>query len=164
MVAAVVLTLALFVTACGGTDDTVPSPALPRGTVTRVVDGDTLIVRLDGRDERVRLIGIDTPESVKPNSPVECFGLEASAFLADLLPAGTEVRLERDLEARDPFDRLLAYVYRTSDDLFVNLEILRQGYGQPLTIPPNVAFSDRLVRASREAREAGRGLWAACDG
>lgn len=130
----------------------------------RVIDGDTLVIRLDGRDERVRLIGIDTPESVRPDSPVECFGKEASEFLAGLVPAGTGVRLERDVEARDVYDRLLAYVYRASDELFVNLAIVEEGYGRPLTIPPNVAYTDRFVRASRDARDAGRGLWAACRG
>ena len=76
-----------------------------------------------GRDERVRLIGIDTPETVDPRKPVQCFGKEASDHTKALLPAGTAVRLERDAEARDRYDRLLAYVYRASDGLFVNLEL-----------------------------------------
>lgn len=132
--------------------------------VVRVVDGDTIEVDVDGRDERVRLIGIDTPESVKPESPVECFGPEASKYTESLLPEGTAIRLERDVEARDPFDRLLAYVYRVDDGLFVNLEIVRQGYAQPLTIPPNVAHADDFVDAARSAEADDVGLWAACTG
>ena len=83
-------------------------------TVTDVVDGDTIDVAIGGRDERVRLIGIDTPETKKPDSPIECFGPEASAFTSDLLPAGTEVRIERDIVGRDDYGRLLGYVHRTS--------------------------------------------------
>jgi micrococcal nuclease len=143
-------------------------PSTPDGanaTVVRVVDGDTLVVDVDGAgDERVRLIGVDTPESVKPDSPVECFGHEASAFTASLLPEGTRVRLERDVEARDDYGRLLAYVHRAGDGLFVNLELVEQGYAQPLTIPPNVAYAERFVTAAREAEAADRGLWSACAG
>jgi micrococcal nuclease len=139
------------------------APATPGGAVVeRVVDGDTLIVKIDGQRERVRLIGIDTPESVKPRSPVECFGKEAAQHMAALLPEGTAVRLERDVEARDRFERLLAYVYRQRDGLFVNLELVRAGYAQPATFPPNVAHADKFVVAAREAREEGRGLWSAC--
>lgn len=161
---ALVAFVAVAVALAGCQADAEPRPELPFGTVVRVVDGDTMVIRLDGRDERVRLIGIDTPESVRPNSPVECYGKEASAFLEALTPAGSQVRLERDVEARDVYDRLLAYVYRADDDLFVNLEIVTQGFGQPLTIPPNVAHTERFVQASRDARDAGRGLWSACRG
>jgi micrococcal nuclease len=132
--------------------------------VVRVVDGDTIVVSSEGEEERVRLIGIDTPESVKPGTPVECFGKEASAHLADLLPEGTQVRLERDVEARDRYERLLAYVYRSSDDLFVNKAMVDDGYAQPVTYPPNVAHTDELVAAGRKAREDDLGLWSACGG
>ncbi|MDQ1439447.1 MAG: micrococcal nuclease [Acidimicrobiaceae bacterium] len=142
-----------------------PGTATPgMATVTGVVDGDTLHVRLAGRSERVRLIGIDTPESVKPRTPVECFAKEASARTHALLPAGTTVRLVRDVEARDRYGRLLAYVYRPSDGLFVNLALARDGYAAPLTIPPNVAHSGEFAAASGQARLARRGLWAACGG
>ena len=127
-----------------------------------MVDGDTLVVRFRGDDERVRLVGVDTPESVDPRRPVECLGKEAAAHLQELLPKGTRVRLERDVEPRDRFDRLLAYVYRVDDDLFVNLALVEAGFAQPLTIPPNVAYADRFSAAARQAREAGRGLWSAC--
>ena len=141
-----------------------PGGVLANGEVVRVVDGDTIVVDFDGDEERVRLIGIDTPESVKPDSPVECFGKEASAYTASLLPDGSPVRVERDVEARDDFGRLLGYVFRADDGVFVNLEIVEQGYAQPLTIPPNVAHADEFVDAARAAEAADRGLWAACGG
>jgi len=131
-------------------------------TVERVVDGDTIIVRASGRRERVRLIGIDTPESVKPNTPVQCFAVEASNRTKVLLPAGTPVRLVGDVEARDRYKRLLPYVYRARDDLFVNLALAREGYAVPYTFPPNVAHTSEFVAAAAEAREAHRGLWSAC--
>jgi micrococcal nuclease len=146
--------------ACGRAAGTALPPDV--GVVTRVVDGDTLHVRLAGRDEPVRLIGIDTPESVKPGSPVECFGKEAARRLRALLPEGTEVRLERDVEARDRYGRLLAYVFRRRDDLFVNQALAADGFAEVATFPPNVAYVDRFVSAVADARGAGRGLWSAC--
>lgn len=133
--------------------------AADEAVVRRVVDGDTLVV---GDDTRVRLIGIDTPESVDPRQPVECFGREAAARTAALVPPGTRVTLERDVERRDRFGRELAYVYRASDGLFVNAELVRTGFAVPFTVPPNVARRDLFQRLGREAREAGRGLWASC--
>lgn len=130
--------------------------------VVRVVDGDTIVARLASGEERIRLIGIDTPESVDPRRPVECFGKEAARRLGDLLPAGTAIRLERDVEARDRFGRLLAYVHRRDDGLFVNLALAEDGYAQLLTIPPNLAYADRFAAAVASARAAGRGLWSAC--
>ncbi len=162
--AAVVGILAL-VAGCGGSgalgdpDDVVQANA----TVVRVVDGDTLVVDADGVDERVRLIGINTPESVDRNRPVMCFGKEASAHLGELLPEGTPVRLERDAEPRDRYDRLLAYVYRAADGEFVNLAMVRDGYAQQYTFPPNVAHTEQFGDAERAARLGGVGLWSACD-
>jgi micrococcal nuclease len=136
----------------------------PRGTATvvEVIDGDTLVVDLGGGDERVRLIGIDTPESVAPDRPDECFGAEASHHLADLAPPGTAVRLERDIEPRDQYDRLLAYAYRARDDLFLNLAQVTGGFAEPLAYPPNTAHQAAFAQAEREARVAGAGLWTAC--
>jgi micrococcal nuclease len=91
-----------------------------QATVVRVIDGDTIVVHIGERDENTRLLGIDTPETHKPNTPVECFGPEASDRMAALLPPGTVVRLVRDVEARDRYGRLLAYVYRDGDGLFVD--------------------------------------------
>lgn len=130
--------------------------------VTRHTDGDTLRVRMDGIEEKVRLIGIDTPESVHPSEPVECFGKEASAHLAELVPEGTRVRVVLDVEARDRYDRLLGYLFRSSDGSFVNLAMARDGYAAQLTIPPNVAHQSEIRAAVAEARQAGRGLWSAC--
>jgi micrococcal nuclease len=158
--------LALIVLAgCELPDDPMLSAggAASEGRVERVVDGDTVIVRLAGARERVRLIGVDTPETVKPGSPVECFGKAASKFAHGLLD-GERVRLEQDAEARDRYGRLLAYVHRIRDDLFVNAELVRRGYAQPLTIPPNVRHADEFAALARAARANGRGLWGACDG
>jgi len=157
----VVAAVALACASCGG-GSSQASPPTGQAVVKRVVDGDTIVVHVGGRDERVRLIGIDTPETVDPRKPVQCFGKEASAHTKELLPPGTAVRLERDVEPRDRYDRLLAYVYRTSDGLFVNLELARDGYAQQLTIPPNVAYVDQIRSAVAEARRAGRGLWSSC--
>jgi len=132
-----------------------------RAKVLRIVDGDTIRVRLDGRTERVRYIGVDTPESVKPGTPVECFAKRAAAANTALV-AGREVRLVGDVEHRDRYGRLLAYVYREPDGAFVNAELVRDGYARTLTIPPNVAHARDFARLARAAREGGRGLWSAC--
>lgn len=158
--------LLLICVACGSTGRPVAAglPSAPNAVVQRVVDGDTLVVETGGVQEHVRLIGIDTPESVKAGTEVECYGKEASANTEELLPEGTAVVLERDIEARDRYDRLLAYVYRASDGVFVNLAMVDQGYAQPATYPPNVAHTEEFVAAGRVARESGRGLWGACGG
>jgi micrococcal nuclease len=158
--ASIVLTLGAA--ACSGGSPARVSGAPGTATVARVVDGDTIRVRIAGHEERVRLIGIDTPESVKPGTPVQCFALAASARTKALLPEGTGVRLVRDVEQRDQYGRLLAYVYRARDDLFVNLALARDGYAVALTVPPNVAHAEEFVAAARDAREKGRGLWSRC--
>jgi micrococcal nuclease len=132
-----------------------------RAQVVRVVDGDTIRVRLDGRTERVRYIGVDTPESVKPGTPVQCFAKRASAANAALV-AGRSVRLVGDVEQRDRYGRLLAYVYREPDGAFVNAQLVRDGFARTLTIPPNVAHARELADLARVARQAHRGLWSAC--
>ena len=133
------------------------------GRVVRVVDGDTIRVALASGEEAVRYIGVDTPESVKPGSPVECFAKRASAFNGRLV-AGERVRLVRDVEERDRYGRLLAYVYRARDGLFVNAELLRRGYATVATFPPNVAHEREFRRLARAARRSGRGLWSQCVG
>ena len=132
--------------------------------VVDVIDGDTIRVRIDGHTDDVRLLGIDTPETVHPTKPVECFGPEASARTHELLTPGTAVLLERDTEARDHYGRLLAYVVRAHDGLFVNLALVDEGFAEVLTIAPNVAHTDALSAAAAEARREGRGLWSACSG
>lgn len=140
--------------------------AVPQGggTVVSITDGDTLRIRISGVDEPVRLIGIDTPETRGRGGLRECFGAEATSRMKELLPKGTAVRLERDAEPRDRYDRLLAYVYRAEDDLFVNMAMARDGYAAALTIPPNVTHAEAFRDAAAEARDAGRGLWSACGG
>ena len=140
------------------------SQPVSNAIVTRVIDGDTIDANIGGHHERVRLIGIDTPETKKPNTPIQCYGPEASDFTKHTLTAGTRVSIRRDAEARDDYGRLLAYVYRSSDGLFVNLELARLGYARPLTIAPNTAFATEFVLAARHAEAANLGLWAACSG
>lgn len=148
----------------GGSSPGAPGDALEaNATLERVVDGDTIVVETDGVEERVRLIGINTPESVDPRRPVMCFGDEASERLSELVPEGTALRLERDVEARDRYDRLLAYVYRASDGEFVNLTMVSDGFAEPATYPPNVAHRDELGAAAAQARAEGAGLWDACE-
>lgn len=132
-------------------------------TVTHVIDGDT--VDLDfGRDqvERARLLGVDTPETVKPDAPVECFGPEASARTKELLAAGTEVLVQRDVEARDRYGRLLVYVWRRDDGLFVNAALVGEGFARTLSIEPNDAHRVDLSAATAAATAAGAGLWGGC--
>jgi micrococcal nuclease len=117
-------------------------------TVIRVVDGDTVVARLgDGREERVRYIGIDTPERGEP-----CFQQASDANA--LLVEGQRVRLERDVSERDRYGRLLAYVYRDEDDLFVNEELVRQGLAEAKEYPPDTREAGRLETAERGARRA----------
>ena len=134
------------------------------GVVEYVIDGDTIDIEIGGRDERVRLIGINTPETHVDNGPPECYGPEAADFTRLLLPLGTEVRLTRDAVGRDDYGRLLAYVYRRSDDLFVNNAIIAGGYARPLTISPNDAFGPQFVASATAAEATDLGLWGACAG
>jgi micrococcal nuclease len=130
--------------------------------VTRVVDGDTVKVRVHGRLETVRYIGMDTPETVKPRTPVQCYGKAASAANGRLV-AGQPVTLRVGAEPRDRYGRLLAYVYRRRDGAFVNAALVRGGFARTLTIPPNTAHVQELSRLENAARSAGRGLWSACE-
>lgn len=149
--------------ACGGDAASAGAAGQPgEAVVSKVVDGDTLRVSIGGRDEAVRLIGIDTPETHGRGGLRECFGKEASAHMAKLAPPGTVVRLVRDAEARDRYGRLLAYVYRTSDDLFINMAMARDGFADAATFPPNIAHTDEFLGAVAEARNANRGLWQRC--
>jgi micrococcal nuclease len=138
--------------------------------VTRVVDGDTIEVRITGRVEGpgagqaevgrtydVRLIGIDTPETVHPAKPVECFGREASSATEALLE-GQTIRLVDDVENSDGYDRLLRYVYLR--DEMANARLVVNGYASAYTYPPNVRHTEFFVELQRDARGAGRGLWA----
>jgi micrococcal nuclease len=152
--------LTLIVVACSRP----PEPPAGVAVVERVVDGDTIDVAIRGRNETVRLLGIDTPEIHVDNGPPECFGPQAAEHTTSLLPPGTQIRLARDIVGRDHYGRLLAHVYRLPDGLLVNEELLRLGFARPLTIEPNHAFAERYVAATVAAEAGGLGLWSACAG
>ena len=125
--------------------------------VTRIVDGDTIALN---NGDRVRYIGIDTPETVHPDKPVQCYGPEATEFNRELVD-GKYVHLQYDEEREDRWGRILAYVY-LRDGTFVNAELIRQGYARAAEYPPNTKHSTFLAELEREAREAERGLWGEC--
>ncbi len=164
------LCIAVVVTACRAGSPATPATPVPstalgvNATMLRVIDGDTIDVTIGGRRERVRLIGIDTPETKKPNTPVQCYGPEATAFTTSLLPVGTELHLERDVVARDDYGRMLAYVYNAGDGSFANMAIIQMGFARPLTIAPNSAHAGEFAEAARAADAADIGLWAKCSG
>lgn len=126
--------------------------------VVRIIDGDTVVVKVDDKNLTVRLIGVDTPETVDPRKPVQVYGKEASNFLANLL-TGESVFVAYDQQKTDKYCRTLAYLYRSPDGMFVNLEVIRQGYGHALTQYP-FKHMDLFRHYEREARKSGRGLWA----
>lgn len=156
----VVLVAALAATSLGGWRlGTARAGRAQVARITAVIDGDTLDVAWAGRPERVRLLGVDTPETVDPDRPVGCYGPEASAFTSRRLQ-GRTVRLEFDRERRDRFGRLLAYV--DIDGRRFNDELLAGGYARLLVIPPNGRHARAMLDEELGARSAGRGLWAAC--
>jgi micrococcal nuclease len=151
------------------------SPAL-RATVLRWLDGDTVLVHVGGRTERVRLIGIDAPEASPSDRAMDQarrlgiplgellrLGAASRAAASRLAPAGSQVRLELDVQQRDRYGRLLAYVW-LPDGSMANERLLLEGRALLLTIPPNVRYAERLREAQRRARERGVGLWAAAGG
>lgn len=145
-------------------------------TVIRVIDGDTFSCSLDnGLEERVRLLGIDTPES-RRNEKVErdslktgasldtliALGKKSSNYTKSLLPKGTQIQLETDVQIRDRYGRLLAYVY-LPDGQMLNALLVKEGYAQLMSIPPNVRYQDQFLSLQKEARENQRGLWKTLD-
>jgi micrococcal nuclease len=166
---ALVATVAVLAAATGcdataPTSETIASNGTleANATIDYVVDGDTVDVLIDGREERIRLIGIDTPETKRPDTDIECYGPEATAFTESLLPVGTPVRIERDTVNRDDYGRLLGYLYRADDGIFINYELVRQGFAQPLSIEPNTTYRDLFVDAASAAEQANAGLWSEC--
>lgn len=179
-------TLAVLVTSCalatigcrpsepGFTSDVPPvGPATPthdddsgsgQAVVIAVIDGDTIEVGVAGQRIRVRLLGVDSPESVHPDMPEQCFGKEATEALSRLLPPGTAITVERDVELHDHYQRLLLYVYRRSDGLFVNRWLVEEGLAEAVFYPPNTYFRSEIQQARQQAKAAGRGLWGHCDG
>jgi micrococcal nuclease len=152
---------AVLVTSCGSTTI---SATPDRAAVVAVVDGDTIEVDLSGQRERVRLLGVDAPESVHPELPVQCFGREAATALAELVPVGTLVRVERDIEARDRYGRLLLHLHRVDDELHLNRWLVAHGYADTSFYEPNRAYADDLRSARATARRNRNGLWGSCDG
>jgi micrococcal nuclease len=149
---------------CGGDGDAA-GPAAPAGaTVVRVVDGDTAILRIGGDDRRVRLLGVDAPESATPDRPVECFGPESAAAARRLMPRGAAVRVATDPSqgAEDRFGRLLGEVTVAGDDATVNVALVRLGAAEVFRGDGRGRLQPALRAAEREARAAGRGLWGAC--
>src|SRR3954447_16418133 len=134
-------------------------PREVRAFVVRAVDGDTIEVRIGGRLEDVRYIGVDTPETVKPDTPVQCFGPRASDFNHHLVERRW-VRLVFGVERRDAYGRLLAYVHLGRR--FVNASLARRGLARSLTIPPNDRYAPLFRRLELRAARTGRGLWGAC--
>ncbi|NSW82776.1 MAG: thermonuclease family protein [Syntrophothermus sp.] len=139
--------------------------------VTSVADGDTLHVKINGKDEKVRLIGVNTPEIAHPELGIkeQTYGKEAAAYTQKRL-TGKQVYLELDVGERDKYGRILAYVWldqpKSGSEAEVrakmyNAELLLNGYAQVMTVPPNVKYADMFVKFQREAKEAGKGLWGA---
>ncbi len=129
--------------------------------VTKVIDGDT--IEIEG-GEKIRYLGVDTPETKDPRKPVQCFGKEASNKNKELVE-GKRVILEKDITDMDKYNRLLRFVYLSLGDgskLFVNDYLIREGYAHVLTIPPDVKFSEQFLDAQRNAREQKKGLWSSC--
>jgi micrococcal nuclease len=132
------------------------------GRVVRVIDGDTIVVDGGHGAQTIRLLGIDTPETVDPNEPVGCYGPEASAFSKHLM-TGRDVTLRYDRERVDRYGRWLAYVYLAgAHRRFVNALLVRRGFARTLSIPPNTGHERDLAALERQAALAGRGLWGAC--
>ena len=127
-----------------------------------VVDGDTIVLRVQDQTETVRLLGIDTPETVHPTKPIECFGPEASAFTKATLVEGSLVKLLRDVEPRDRYQRLLVYLFLADGTLFNQL-LIDRGLARTLSIEPNTAFASQFASHESSARNRRVGLWLSCE-
>jgi micrococcal nuclease len=134
------------------------SPCAATATTVRVVDGDTVILRMHGRRSRVRLIGVDAPETWLRH---DCFGIAATGALRRLVPPASAVRVVADAEPRDPYGRLLLYLW-TSHGTFVNAALVREGFARTMTISPNTSRVSVFQEAERTARRAHAGMWRAC--
>ena len=143
------------------TQSTISNPNTVSARVVSVIDGDTIDVNLGGSIKRVRYIGIDTPESVDPRKSIQCFGKEATAKNKELV-AGQIVELEKDVSETDRYGRLLRYVY--IGDLFINKELVLQGYASAVSYPPDIKYQDVFRQAEQQARSSNKGLWGSCNG
>lgn len=170
LVPAAFVTLAVAVVA-GGCASNAPTAidrpaAAGQGEVVRVTDGDTIVVRHGGSDDRVRLLGIDTPEVQGPFTHKECFGPQASARMRALAGPGTTVRLETDptQDLRDRNGRLLAYVFRGREEMSLNERMVAEGYARRYVVRRPFLLAARFGEREKDARSAGRGMWGACGG
>lgn len=157
-----ILLSALGLLLAGGNQDKPESlPGSSGVLVTKAIDGDTL--EIEG-GQRVRYLGVDTPETKDPRKPVQCFGKEAARKNKELVE-GKRVILEKDITDTDKYNRLLRFVYLPLEDgtmLFVNDYLIREGFAKVLTIPPDVKFAEQFLEAQRKAREGSLGLWKMC--
>lgn len=143
---------------CGNSNISQPDLA----TIVSVVDGDTIVLSVQNQTETVRLLGIDTPETVHPTRPIECFGPEASAFTKATLEKGSVVKLVRDVEPRDRYQRLLVYLFLADGTLFNQL-LIDRGLARTLSIEPNTAFASQFASHESSARNRRVGLWLYCE-
>lgn len=160
------LILSFLVFSCN-TNDTESNAA----TIVKIIDGDTYKVSYNGKTENIRLIGIDTPES-RANSKakkdakktgvnvkaITTLGKQATQYIKSLIEPGDQIKIEFDVQERDRYGRILGYVY-LEDGTFLNEKIIREGYAQVMTVPPNVKYQDKFLIAQQEARDNNRGLW-----
>lgn len=161
-ISAMVLASAIMISGCGNLQ-AASNPAAPvenkilsTAKVTKVVDGDTIKVEMEGKEETVRMILVDTPETVHPNKPKQPFGSEASALTKETLQ-GKEVKLESDVSQRDRYGRILAYVY--VDDQMFNEILLEKGLARVSVFPPDVKYVDRFREIQKKAQKAKLGIW-----
>lgn len=131
-------------------------------TIESVIDGDTIVLEVQNQTETVRLLGVDTPETVHPSKPIECFGPEASAFTKVTLVKGSTVKLLRDVEPRDRFQRLLVYLFLADGTLFNQL-LIDRGFARTLSIEPNTTFASQFATHESNARNRRVGLWQYCE-
>jgi len=152
------LLLVSVLNSCGSANDLQSDVA----TIVSVVDGDTIVLEVQNQIETVRLLGVDTPETVHPSKPIECFGPEASAFTKATLAKGSAVKLVRDVEPRDRFQRLLVYLYLADGTLFNQL-LIDRGFARTLSIEPNTAFASQFAIHESNAKDRRAGLWQSCE-
>jgi micrococcal nuclease len=153
-----VISLAGVVSSCNRASYSQPDIA----TIVSVIDGDTIVLEVQNQTETVRLLGIDTPETVHPSKPIECFGPEASAFTKATLAKGSTVKLMRDIEPRDRFQRLLVYLFLADGTMFNQL-LIDRGFARTMSIEPNTAFASLFASHESNAKARRVGLWQSCE-
>ena len=148
------LLISILLTSCSSTQP----DNLHEATFVRIVDGDTLIANIDGKEEYVRLILVDTPETKHPKQPVQPFGPEASAFMEQTYKGSDIIQLEYGPEKRDIYDRILAYVYTEDGEMFNEL-LLKKGLARVAVYPPNDKYVDEFRKLEQKAKKQKIGIW-----